>query len=398
MKAQPAMRARIGPMLLAGQVALTLAIVVNAGSIASDQLNQMLRPSGLDEPNLLSVHTLPLDGSAISPAQSNADLAALRALPGVASASRVNALPLGEEGWRTGVGAKPLGASGPAVHTALYYGDQTLPPAFGVALAEGRSLVEADVGDIDSTLHGAVTTALISRSLAAILFPGESPIGKQVYSRINPPLTIVGMVDRLQSAWPRNDMHENSLLIAARIHLPEAFYLIRTQPGTRDNVAARVAPTLLAVNPSRILDPVRSYGEIRADGYRGQRTVVTVLGGLIGALLFITALGIGGTAAFWVASRVQQIGTRRALGASRGDILQHFMRENFLITSGGVAIGGLLAIGLNRWLIAHYAVAPLGWYFLPAGVLLLYALGQAAVLGPALRAAAVPPAVATRGA
>jgi putative ABC transport system permease protein len=391
-------RAQVGPLLLVGQVALTLAIVVNAAAIAHDQLHLMLRPSGLDEANLLSVHTQPVDGSELTPAQGEMDLQALRALPGVTSASRINALPLGNQGWRTAVGAKPLAAAGTTLHSALYYGDQTLPETLGVQIVAGRSLVAADLGDIDHTLHGVVTTALISRPLAEILFPGESPIGKTLYSRINPPLTIVGMVDRLQSAWPSRDMHENSLLIAARIHLTDAFYLIRAQSDRRDAVASAIAPALLAVNPSRAIDAVHPYGEIRADSYRSARAVVVVLGGLIGALLFITALGIGGTAAFRVASRVQQIGTRRALGASRGDILQHFMRENFLITSGGVALGCVLAAGLNRWLIARYGVAPLGWYFLPAGVLLIYALGQAAVLGPALRAAAVPPAVATRGA
>lgn len=78
--------------------------------------------------------------------------------------------------------------------------------------------------------------------------------------------------------------------------------------------------------------------------------------------------------------------------AHRGDILRYFQTENFLIVSGGI----VLAFGLNLTLMKYYELARLPLYYLPIGALVLWALGQLAVLGPALRAAAVPPVVATR--
>ena len=113
-------------------------------------------------------------------------------------------------------------------------------------------------------------------------------------------------------------------------------------------------------------------------------------------LLVVTALGIVGLASFWVQQRTKQIGVRRALGATRSQILRYFQTENFLLATIGIALGMLGAFGLNQLLMQHYELPRLPLLYLPAGALVLWALGQLSVLGPALRAAAVPPAVATR--
>jgi putative ABC transport system permease protein len=101
-------------------------------------------------------------------------------------------------------------------------------------------------------------------------------------------------------------------------------------------------------------------------------------------------------ASFWVAQRTKQIGTRRALGATRGDILRYFQIENFIITTLGLIVGGILAYAFSFWLMRHYQAPRLPWYYVPIGFLCLWLLGQLAVLGPALRATRVPPVVATR--
>jgi putative ABC transport system permease protein len=84
------------------------------------------------------------------------------------------------------------------------------------------------------------------------------------------------------------------------------------------------------------------------------------------------------------------------LGARRWDILQYFLAENMLIIGVGVLLGMLSAFGINLYLVRHYELARLPWIYLPVGAVTLWLLGQLAVLGPALLAAAVPPAVATR--
>jgi putative ABC transport system permease protein len=99
-----------------------------------------------------------------------------------------------------------------------------------------------------------------------------------------------------------------------------------------------------------------------------------------------------------VQQRTRQIGVRRALGARRVDILRYFQTENFLLATLGIALGCAAAIGINVWLMAHYAVPRLPIVYLPIGAVALWLLGQLAVLGPALRAARVPPTTAMRAA
>lgn len=124
--------------------------------------------------------------------------------------------------------------------------------------------------------------------------------------------------------------------------------------------------------------------------------MITILTFTIVLLIAITSLGIVGLASFSVNRRTRQIGTRRALGASKLVILRYFMTENFIISLGGVLLGAALTVGLNILMIETFSLTRITWYLVPVAMLLLLAVGQIAVFGPARRASSVPPAVATR--
>jgi len=116
-----------------------------------------------------------------------------------------------------------------------------------------------------------------------------------------------------------------------------------------------------------------------------------------GLLLLATAGGIVGLSSFWVSQRRKQIGIRRSLGATAGDILRYFHAENFLIVSGGIALGVVLAVLANLGLMKVFYPLPHMPLYVPLlGALLLWLLGQLAVWGPARYAAKVPPVVAIR--
>jgi putative ABC transport system permease protein len=155
---------------------------------------------------------------------------------------------------------------------------------------------------------------------------------------------------------------------------------------------------LLAASPNRLVNPERmeTYAQMRMRFFQRDTTMIGLLVAAGLGLLFVTALGIAGPANFWVQQRTRTIGIRRAIGATRADILRYFQTENFLIVGAGVVLGMLLAIALNLLLMSRYELPRLPLGYLPAGALALWGLGQLAVLAPALRASRVPPVVATR--
>jgi putative ABC transport system permease protein len=119
--------------------------------------------------------------------------------------------------------------------------------------------------------------------------------------------------------------------------------------------------------------------------------------GIISAvLLAITAAGIVGLTSFWVGQRRKQIGVRRALGATRNNILHYFLTENLLIGLAGVIVGAVLAIGINLWMVTRFEMDRMSLLYVGVGILALLLLGQGAVFAPALRASRVSPVEATR--
>ena len=120
---------------------------------------------------------------------------------------------------------------------------------------------------------------------------------------------------------------------------PLARYVVRAEPGRRDALMAEVEQKLSGTNPNRAITYVRSHTQIKERSYRADSRMVAFLSVLIGLMVSVTALGIVGLASFHVNVRRKQIGTRRAVGARRVDIIRYFMLENWLLTTGGVVAG-----------------------------------------------------------
>jgi putative ABC transport system permease protein len=141
---------------------------------------------------------------------------------------------------------------------------------------------------------------------------------------------------------------------------------------------------------------VETYAERRQDMFKDSRATLWLLLGMVLAIMVVTLIGIMGLSGFWMQRRTRHIGIRRALGARRVDILRYFLAENALIVGAGIVLGMTLAYAGNSLLMHYYELPRLPWIYLPIGAVVMLAMGQAGVLGPALRAAAVPPVVATR--
>src|SRR5690606_5531214 len=131
-------------------------------------------------------------------------------------------------------------------------------------------------------------------------------------------------------------------------------YVLRTDPARRAEVLKAAADVLNRVDPNRLIGDQNTLTDMRHSFYSRDRAVVWLLLAVCIALLAVTALGIVGLASFWVQQRTKQIGIRRALGATRGQILRHFQTENFLIATLGIVLGMLLAYAINQMLMVKY--------------------------------------------
>jgi len=172
-------------------------------------------------------------------------------------------------------------------------------------------------------------------------------------------------------------------------------FLIRVEPGSMQSTTAEIEKRLVAANGGRVLE-LETIDSIKAEFQSGSRLIVGATTGVIIILVFVTGLGILGITSLSVAERTRQIGTRRALGATRGDILRHFLAENWIITSVGLILGIAATYGLNFLLVSRVSDVKMSWPLVAVGMVLLWIAGLAATIPPALRASMVSPAIATR--
>jgi putative ABC transport system permease protein len=387
--------------LIAMQVALTLCIVSNALFVVHDRLVRMDRPTGIDEADFAMFRNEWLAPQGDLKARLQGDLAVLRSAPGVADAYATNGVPLYLGGGAGGVGTKPNQET-PSAYAAEYIVDDHAMKTLGIRLTEGRWFTPGDIVERNDSPGDGPSIVIITRALATKLFPAGHALGSSIYLAKNPS-TIVGIVERLVTpllygvpAQVMDSFFENSILVPGLLVEDSYLYVIRAVPGQRDAALLATQRLLAQHDRARGIDLVHTFPDIRAESYKTDRSLASLLSLVCAMLLLVTGLGIVGLASYWVGLRRSPIGIRRALGARRIDIVRYFQIENGLIVACGAAVGLALAVVTNLWMVQNLAMPRMGVHYAFAGAAIVLILGQLAVLWPARRAASIPPARATR--
>ncbi len=318
----------------------------------------------------------------------------VRAIPGVTAAGVTDALPLDRNrSW--------------AVHVPGHdYPNNRWPNAFayvvgpGYLRAMGMSLIDGrDMGDTDTKDHAAVV--VVSESLARVLYPGEDAVGKPaaINGQIGagPTHTIVGVVADVR----QNHLDEPSAL---QMYLPVA------QSGgyssdlvVRSSLAAgvlvpSVRRTLSSVDQTLLVTDARPATDLIDRSVSPRRLVVSLIGGFSLFALLLASLGIYGVVSYGVNQRVQEIGVRMALGATRGDVQRQVLAGALRLALAGVALGLAGALILSRIVasllfdMSPTDAATFGWT-----ALLLVTVAAFAAYLPAVRASRIPPMRALQG-
>ena len=401
--------------LIVAEVALTLAIVANCVNMIRDYKRQLAIQSGFDDDNIIRVTSRPFapafkeDGYLDNSLRE--DLAALSAIPGVRAVSNTRFLPW--QGGGSSMETRVLGSKGEMLRNQVYNADEGTLAALGAKLIEGRNFAREETesetlrmrqifakprptGADGTPLEKTSQDIIISKAFGQLLFPDGKALGKHLEDTDGDQYTIVGVIDRFYNpyGWP---IHEYVMFFPSysRNFLGGAGYLVRAEPGKRAAVQASIEKALIKANAGRTVQ-VQELTQIKERFQSRTSLVATILSTLIVLLLFITSLGIVGLTVFSVNERTRQIGTRRALGAQRADIIRYFLLENWIVTTLGLALGIVLAFALNVTLVARVSSPKMEPSLVAAGVFLLWIAGLAATFLPALKGAKVAPAVATR--
>ena len=394
-------RHKTAAALIVIEVAISCAILCNALFIVSQRIERTSQPSGVAEQHLVDIRVAGIGDVSQAAARTREDLEILRRIPGVASATVTNQVPFQSGSWNTSISTEP-DFKGTMVNVAQYGVGSDGLKTLGVNLVAGRDFQPDEYITTDELRAMADPSQariplIINQAVAERLFPGEEAVGKSVY--MGPvPVRIIGVVEQLKRASVMNGDLDLSLIMPMAMNYTDGgFYLLNVaDPAQRSEVMEAAAKVLERNDPNRLIREPRTYESVRAKFFSADRDMVGLLLVVSVLLLLVTALGIVGLASFWVGQRTKQIGIRRALGATRGQILQYFLTENALLVGGGIVAGMLMTYGLNQWLMGTYSLPRLPLYYLPIGAVVLWVLGLVSVWGPARRASMIPPAVATR--
>jgi putative ABC transport system permease protein len=398
---------KFGVLLLVAEIAVTLAVVLNCINLVVDNRKRLMISSGVDEENILvlSIQSYgdDFDEDEFGDQIRQQDLDLIRAQPGVIDATPISPLPL--QGGGSSTQRKIVGAvNDTLVRTPIYRVDEHFLATLDLELHEGRAFTKADIlprPDPDAPPAGTPPiNVIVTKALGDALFPDGDALGKVITSANDQAHnTIVGIVDYMHTPYDdgASGMEYRILFFAGRPGSAGGMsYLVRSEPQAFTDLFTDLEERLATVNGERIIR-TRSLMEIKAGGQFMNRFTVRILGAIGVLLLSVTALGVYGMTSFSVTERTRQIGTRRALGARKVHIVRFFMIENAIITLLSIGVGLILAFVLNAAIVSSASNAtrlPPGLVFLGIGI--VWGIGAVATLLPALRAASIPPVIATR--
>jgi predicted permease len=385
---------RIRSMLVAVEVAVSVALVLMTGLLTTSLFRLLHVDRGFEAARIATATVdLPSKSYSDSGARNafyKQVLDRLSQLPGVEHAAAVSELPLSADRWVDMIhlpgDVRPI-MQMPTEHfrwvTPGYFETIHLP------LVAGRLLSPSD-----ESKH----YVIISELTAGTLWPGKNPIGQQ-FGRAGvdeSPFTVIGVVGNARTislATPDPMM----------VYMPywyrsytNGVLLVRTRqdPGT---MADAMRKAIWSVDPEVPVPEVRLLGGVVEDSVANRRFEMQLLLLFAISALLLAALGVYGVVTYSVVQREREIGLRLALGAQRHNIYRLVVHDGLMPVLAGAVAGVALAFAFARVVGSLlFQVSPYNSAITAGAVCLLVAMGTAACLLPARRAAAVDPMQAMR--
>jgi putative ABC transport system permease protein len=315
----------------------------------------------------------------------------VRLLPGVTSAAYVTYHPMEAFSGRGPIIIPGLHDLLTAPRAVRHFITPGFFATLGIPLRSGR-----DVNDRDTA--NAPGVAVISKSLAERLWPGQDPIGRRIIAdgdRIVIGVAAEIAVRRLEGASDAQIYYPAEQMTMPAYYWPKDL-MIHTS-GDPMALAPTVRKIIHEVDPNQAISGLQLLQDIIGEQTGARRAQLHALGVFAAIAFLLAGVGMHGLLSFAVSSRTQEIGVRMALGARRLDIVRMFLGQAVILgVTGSVLaapIGYAAANGLTSQLFEVQADDPAVYF---AAVLFVLTMTLTVSLRPALRAAKVDPTITIR--
>lgn len=391
---------RLRGALVVAEIAASVVLLVTSGLLIRAMSRIQGTDPGFRADRVLTLRT-PVTGSRYANTVTRCAfykrvLDGVRALPGVASAAYISALPMV---WRGGVFSVTVNRQQPVDPSSQRALMRFVTPDFFktlfIPLHLGRDVAESDV--LTSPL-----VAVVSESFAKQYWPDENPLGKRFNFAFEDRM-VVGVVGDIRVRGLERSSEPQVYLPYQQVkdgwfagYIPQDL-AIRTSQGDPLQIATAVRRIIASAEPQLPVTSVRPLSEILAGETASRRAQLIVLGGFAAIAFLLAAIGIHGLLSYAVSQRTQEIGVRMALGATRVNILQLIVGDALILAILGILAGAAAAYGAGIGLQSLLAgLSPKDLDAFSAGILLSLVMTIAGSFLPAMRAVRVDPATALR--
>src|SRR6266540_2367788 len=392
-------RQRLRNVLVVGEVALTLTLLVGAGLLIQSFLRVLQVDPGFKAQNLLTMQLSVNNPDGQQVANFFEQLQRkVRSLPGVKSVAVSDGLPLDEANYpafiiegRPATEKKPSGLR--------YSVSPDYFQTMGIELLKGRVFTAQDTRDSPLVI-------VIDEVLARRYFPNEDPLGKRLkHGPTSPSLEIVGVVrqvehyslDGKESVQPQFYTNFNQTSLQALPNIVRHIHLLTRAEVEPLSLATAVRAQVAALNKDQAVFNVRTMGQILAQSVAARRFSMLLLTVFAVAALALASLGIYGLMSYAVAQRTREIGVRMALGAQSGNVLRLVIGQGMKLALAGVALGLVASVALTRTIKnLLFGVSATDPTTFAAIALLLTLVALLACWIPARRATKVDPMIALK--
>jgi putative ABC transport system permease protein len=387
-------------LLVAMQVAVSTILLVGSGLLTKSLVELGRVETGFDPTSVLTANVaLPEARYPDRAARERFWLEAterLGAIPGVAVASATSSLPLlGGSDTNYWLEGQPPTSEAERRNAMVVSVSDDYFRALGIPVDEGRTFAASERA-------GGPPALIVSRGLAARLFPGERAIGRRLVVDFGRPFTadiigVVGDVRAFGAAGPTPDIIYFSAYQPAGFGISWVNLVIRAT-GDPASIAQSVRNTVTAIDRDLALEDLQTMSAVVGSSTAHQRFSTRLLAAFSVIAVVLAVIGLYGVLAFAVSQRSIEIGIRLALGAEKAAVFGMVVRRGLGVVGAGIGLGLVGAMLTSRFLQAQlYQVEPtdpLVYGFVAA---LLAVVGLAASVIPARRATRVDPVVALRG-